>query len=61
MVISWPGAIGGATRTADSHVRAHVNLSSAEHNGFRLPASAELYTACETASGDKVVYGILAP
>lgn len=61
MVISWPGAIGGATRTGDSHGRAHVNLSSAEHNGFRLASNAELYTACETASGDRVVYGILAP
>ena len=57
MVVSWQLSIHphGVLRTADSHGRVTINLSTAESNHFRLPDSQGVVTVCQTAAGDMVM------
>ena len=55
MRIYWQGTHQhGVPRTADSHGRATINLSSAESDHFRLPDGSGVDTICQTPAGDLI-------
>lgn len=62
MVIEWSTThTRQVTRTTDSQGRATVNLSSIEHNGYRLPHGTSVSTWCATAAGDVIDASANAP
>ena len=60
--ITWLGPHGsGVNRTADSQGRLHVNLSSAESDGFRLDHGSTVRVVCASSAGDMVILNVTVP
>jgi len=59
--IYWTGSVGNAVRTADSHGRLYVNLSSVESSGFRLPSGSGVRVVCSTSAGDTIIRDLIVP
>lgn len=62
VLIYWASlGVGRARRTADSHGRATVELSSVEHEGFRLTHGSQVVATCQTPAGDTLERSVSVP